>query len=187
MREYIIYLVEERELSVSAQNNAINAIKIYYNDFLNKNIEDFYLPRPHKPGKLPQILSENDVLKIFKCIKNLKHKCIIYLIYSAGLTPSEVQYIKIQDIDSKNLKIFICSATRKKDRYVILSQKLLLLLRKYFIEEKPVYWLFENSPKKQYSKRTMQKIFQNAVKESAIIKTATLTILKNSFASLEIK
>ena len=107
---------------------------------------------------------------------------MIFLIYSAGLTPSEVTFIKVKDIDSKKMQIFISSAKDNKNRFVILSEKILNLLREYFKEYKPQKWLFESYAGKQFSKRTMQKIFQNAVKESGIKKPATLTILKNSFA-----
>ena len=107
---------------------------------------------------------------------------MIYLIYSAGLTPSEVTYIKIDDVNSDKMQIFISSARGNKDRFVILSKKLLNLLRKYFVQYKPHKWLFESKPGKQYSKRKIQKSFKNAVKKSGITKPATLTILKNSFA-----
>jgi integrase/recombinase XerD len=182
LREYIVYLVNEKKYSSSSQNNAINAIRFYYIKVLHREIEDFYLPRPRKAKINPLILNEKEVSIILKSITDLREKAMIFLIYSAGLSPSEIIYLKPDQIDSKNMKIFISSSKGNKDRYVVLAEKLLFLLREYFMKYKPKDWLFESYQGKQYSKRNLQKAFQAAVKKSGINKTATLTILKNSFA-----
>jgi len=182
IRQYILYLIEEKKYSASSQNNAINAIKLYYNKVINREIDDFYLPRPRRAKTIPKILNEQEVSKILKNINNLRNKCMVFLIYSAGLSPSEVTYLKIANIDSNKMKIFISSAKGDKDRYVILAEKILNLLREYFKMYKPTEWLFESKPGQRYSKRSLQKSFQIAVKKSGIIKPATLSILKNSFA-----
>ena len=181
IREYLIYLVEVKKYSVSSQNNAINAIKCYYKEVLNIEIDDYYVPRPRNPKINPTILNEKEVSAILKSIRNLRDKCMIYLIYSAGLTPSEILFLKPNQIDSKKMKIFITSPKGDNDRFVILSVKVLGLLREYFIKYKPDIWLFESKPGKQYTKRTLQKSFKKAVERSGIHKPATLTILKNSF------
>lgn len=182
IRQYILYLVEEKKCSTSSQNNTINAIKFYYNNILKKPIDDFYIPRPRNAKTIPKILNELEVSKILRSIEDLRDKSMIFLIYSAGLTPSELTYLKIADIDSEKMRIFISSATGDKDRYVILSDKILKLLREYFKIYKPREWLFESTPGLRYSKRKLQKAFQIAVQKSGITKLATLTILKNSFA-----
>ena len=182
IRQYILYLVEDKKYSTSSQNNAINAIKFYYNNVINKPIDDFFIPRPRKAKTIPKILNELEVSKILKNVNNLRNKCMIFLIYSAGLSPSELTYLKIKDINSDKMKIFVSSAKGKKDRFVILSEKILILLREYFKIYKPQEWLFESKPGEQYSKRNLQKSFQVAVKKSGITKPATLSILKNSFA-----
>ena len=182
IRQYILYLVEKKKYSVSSQNNSINAIRFYYNNIINRPIDDFYIPRPRRAKTIPKILNEQEVSKILKNIKNLKNKCMIYLIYSAGLSPSELTFLKIKDIDSDKMKIFVSSSTGDKDRFVILSEKVLNLLRKYFKRYKPREWLFESKPGQQYSKRNLQKSFKEAVDKSEITKPATLSILKNSFA-----
>jgi len=182
IRQYILYLVEEIKCSESVQNNTINAIKIYYNNVLNKPIDDFYIPRPRRAKTIPKILNESEVSRILKSIDNLRDKCMIFLIYSADLSPSEVVYVKIAHIDSNNMKIFMSSAKGNKDRYVILSDKLLKLLREYLKKYRPREWLFESNPGLRYSKRSLQKSFQFAVRKSGITKPATLTILKHSFA-----
>lgn len=182
IRQYILYLVQEKHYSTSAQNNAINAIRFYYSKVLHREIEEFYLPRPHKAKVIPHILNEQEVSLILKNVIDLRDKCMIFLIYSAGLSPSEITYLKIKDIDSDKMKIFVSSAKGKKDRFVILSEKILRLLREYFKKYKPHEWLFESKPGQQYSKRNLQKAFKTVVDKSGITKPATLSILKNSFA-----
>lgn len=182
IRQYILHLVDKRKLSETTQNHTISSIKFYFNSILHKPIEDFYLPRPRRAKTIPKILNEKEVSKILKSIDDLRDKCMVYLIYSAGLSLSELTYLRVKDIDSKNMNIFISSAKGDKDRFVILSEKVLKLLRNYYKIYKPKEWLFEAKPGIRYSKRNLQKSFQVAVKKSGITKPATLSILKNSFA-----
>ncbi len=207
VRNYLLFLINEKHYSTSAQNNVINALKIFFSEYLNIEIDDNNFPRPRKEKKLPKTLSKNEVKTIFNCTKDIRIKCMIYFVYSAGLSPSEISYLKITDIDSKQMRVFISSpkdSSRRlsnngktksnnfvnddktnlveNGRYVFLSNKVLESLREYYKIYKPKYWLFESSDGKQFPKRTFQKAFQNVVKKSGINKEVTLTILKNSFA-----
>jgi len=128
IRKYLLYLVQEKKYSTSAQNQAINSIKFYYEKVLGKPVEKYYVPRPRREKKLPEVLSEEEVTRILKQIINLKHKCIIYLIYSAGLRLTEVVHLRIADIHSDRKQIFIRSAKGNKDRYGILSETVIELL-----------------------------------------------------------
>ena len=183
IRQYLLYLVNEKKYSTSAQNQAINSIKFYYEKVLGKPVEKYYVPRPRKEKKLPEVLSEEEVTKILKQIKNLKHKCIIYLIYSAGLRLTEVVHLKISDIQSDRKQIFIRSAKGNKDRYVLLSETILEILRKYYKSYKPNEWLFEGRSGEQFSKRVIQKIFKAAVIKSGVNKPATIHTLRHCFAT----
>jgi site-specific recombinase XerD len=183
IREYLLYLVNVKKYSNSAQNQAINSIKFYYEKVLGKPVEKYYVPRPRKEKKLPEVLSEEEVTKILKQISNLKHKCIIYMIYSAGLRLTEVVHLRVSDIDSDRLQIFIRSAKGNKDRYSILSSSILKLIRKYYKIYKPKYWLFESKPDQQFSKRTIQRIFKVALQKSKINKHASIHTLRHSFAT----
>ncbi len=183
IREYLLYLVEMKEYSTSAQNQAINSIKFYYEKVLGKPVEKYYVPRPRREKKLPEVLSEEEVTRILKEIKNLKHKCIIYLIYSSGLRLSEVVHLNIGDIHSDRNQIFIRSAKGNKDRYGILSNTVIELLREYYKNYKPLKWLFEGKPGEQYSKRNIQDFFKKAVNRSGVIKRATIHTLRHSFAT----
>lgn len=183
IKEYLHYLVTKRKISASAQNQAINSIKFYYEKVLKRKREVYDLERPRLRKQLPQVLSEEEVVKILKTIKNLKHKSIIYLIYSAGLRLGEVVWLKISDIDSDRMQIFIRSAKGNKDRYVILSETVLNLLREYFKQYRPKDWLFEGQKGGQYSKKSVQNIFKRALNDSSVKKWASVHTLRHSFAT----
>lgn len=183
IRQYLLYLIQKKNYSTSAQNQAINSIKFYYEKVLGKPVEKYYVPRPRREKKLPQVLSEEEVTRILKQIKNLKHKCIIYLIYSAGLRLTEVVHLRISDIHSDRKQIFIRSAKGNKDRYGILSDTVIELLRKYYKKYKPKVWLFEGKPGEQFHRRVIQKIFKKAVLKSRVKKHATIHTLRHSFAT----
>jgi integrase/recombinase XerD len=182
IRKYIIHLVKIDKHSVSSQNSTVSALKIFYNDFLQKKVDAHYLPRPKRPNRMPLILNELEIASILKEITEIRDKCMIFLIYSAGLRPVEILYLKPEQIDTIRKRIYITSPHGDRDRYVLLADKVLILLQKYYEEYKPEKWLFEQNPGKQYSRRKLQKRFQQAVVKSGISKPATLTVLKNSFA-----
>lgn len=181
IRDYLIYLVRERNFSAYTQNQVINALKFYYGKVYKRTVPTNFLPRPKKVLYQPTVLSEVDVVKILKSIENIKHKCIISLIYSSGLWPREVIYLKLRDIDSEKLRLFI-SSPKGSGRYVLLSRKMLELLRSYYKNYKPVEWLFEGEKGGRYSTRSIQHIFSRALRNSEIAKYATLKTLRNSFA-----
>lgn len=183
IRKYLLYLVQEKNYSTSAQNQAINSVKFYYEKVLGKPVEKYYVPRPRKEKRLPEVLSEEEVTRILKQIKNLKHKCIIYLIYSAGLRLTEVVHLRIADIHSDRKQIFIRSAKGNKDRYGILSDTIIELLREYYKKYRPQYWLFEGRPGEQFSRRVIQKIFQEAAQKAKIKRHATIHTLRHCFAT----
>lgn len=183
IKDYIIYKIKSANISVSSQNQFINAIKAYYKRVLHQEREILELRRPKKPNALPHILSESEVSRILHTVDNLKHRCILMLIYSGGLRVSEVINLKIKDIDSKRMQIFIKGGKGKKDRYTLLSQKALKQLRPYFQQYHPYDWLFEGVHGGQYSTRSVQNLFQKAVKLSRIQKRPTLHTLRHSFAT----
>lgn len=116
-------------------------------------------------------------------IQNIKHKAILLLIYSAGLRLSEVIEMKLTDIDSKRMLIRIAQSKGKKDRYIMLSNKLLIILREYYKEYRPKEYLFEGQKGGKYSARSVQAIFKEALIKSNINKKASVHILRHSFAT----
>ena len=181
--QYILQQIEERSISESTQNGIINAIKFYYETVLGNPRKVYKIPRPKKTKQLPKVLSEQEVVKLINAVDNLKHKCILLLIYSAGLRLSELIHLKITDIHSDRNCIFIKDAKGKKDRYTLLSTKILDHLRAYYKEYKPMDWLFEGQYKGPYSATSVQKIFTRAKKKSKINPYATVHTLRHSFAT----
>jgi integrase/recombinase XerD len=183
IREYLLYLIEKRDLSISYQNQSINAIKFYYEQVMGRPVRTYYIQRPRKEKKLPNVLSENEVLLILNSTENLKHKAILSLIYSAGLRRGELIKMRINDIDSKRMYVIIRQGKGRKDRYSILSEKVLELLRRYVKEYKPVEWLFEGQFGGQYSETSIFNIFKAAVTKAGIRKRVTVHTLRHCFAT----
>jgi integrase/recombinase XerD len=183
IKDYMLYLTDERHVSSSYQNQAVNAIKFYYEQVKRGAKIKYYIDRPKKERFLPAVLSEEEVKLIIDNTENLKHKCILMTIYSGGLRMSELLNLKISDIDSKRMQIFLKSAKGKKDRYTILSKNTLAQLRKYFKEYQPKVWLFEGINGSQYSDRSVQNIFKKAVAKSKINKYVSVHTLRHSFAT----
>jgi len=125
INKYILNLIELRSISISQQNQRINAIKFYYEKVLGREKQYHELHRPKKEYKLPKVLSKNEIKRIYDVTNNLKHKCILMLIYSAGLRRSELLNLMPNDIDSERMVIHINGAKGKKDRISLLSDNLL--------------------------------------------------------------
>jgi integrase/recombinase XerD len=183
IREYLLYLLEKKKASFSHENQAINAIKFYYEKILGKEPETYYIQRPKSEKKLPVVLSEEEVTEILKNICNLKHRCILYTIYSGGLRLSEVLNLKPKDIDSKRRMIVIRHGKGAKDRVTLLSERLIPMLREYYRKYKPKVWLFEGKDHARYSARSVQEILKAAVRNTRIRKKVTVHTLRHSFAT----
>jgi integrase/recombinase XerD len=182
IEKFLLYITEQRRVSTSYHNISIGAIKFYFEKVLEKNVT-LKIERPRREKKLPEVLSEEEVLLLLKSVSNLKHRCILMAIYSGGLRLSEVVALKVSDVDSKRMKIFIKGGKGNKDRYTLLSRELLKWLRQYYKKEKPVKWLFEGITGGQYSMRSVQNIMRDAVRNAGIRKYTTVHTLRHSFAT----
>jgi site-specific recombinase XerD len=180
---FLRFLVMERKVSVSFQNQAINAIKFYFEKVLGGERGVYVIDRPRTEKKLPEVMSEEEITKLFSSLENLKHKAILMLTYSAGLRVGEVVRLVIKDIDSNRMQIRIQQGKGKKDRYTILSVTILELLRDYFKFYKPQIYLFEGAKGVQYSTRSIQQIMRDAVIKSGIKKNVSVHSLRHSFAT----
>lgn len=180
---YLLKLIREKNISRSQQNQRINAIKFYYEKVLNQNKKYFEIDRPRKERKLPDVLSKEEVKKIIDSTDNLKHRCILSLIYSAGLRRSELLNLRPEHIDSKRMTIKVCGAKGNKDRYTTLSNKLLELLRDYYRQYKPAKWLFESPDGTAYSATSIQHILKRSAEKAGIRKRVHIHMLRHSFAT----
>ncbi len=183
INNYLLTLIQEKNISISQQNQRINAIKFYYEKVLDRPREYYDIERPRKERKLPDVLSKEEIGAMLKATENLKHKCIIALIYSCGLRRNEAVNMKLKDIDSKRMLIKIRGAKGNKDRYVQLSPVMLDLLRNYYREYKPHTWLFEGAKKGKYSAESILRVVKNAAVRAGIGKRVYPHILRHSFAT----
>ncbi|AFL83658.1 site-specific recombinase XerD [Belliella baltica DSM 15883] len=186
--EFSRYLVTERKVSSSHQNQAINAIKFYFEKVKGGERKYYHVDRPVREKILPEVLSEEEVSAILKATINLKHRAILMTIYSAGLRISELINLKIKDIDSNRMQIRIEQGKGKKDRYTLLSSKALEILRIYIKQERPHYYLFEGQGSKiekplKYSARSIQSILKQSLQRTEIKKKITVHTLRHSFAT----
>lgn len=148
IQDYILYLKKVRGLSAGTINNYISSVRFFYTYVLEKEWNPRKVPRMKRPHAFPVIPSRNDVLNLMNTIENRKHKAIFSLMYGSGLRVSEVARLKIGDICSKTMRIRVANAKHNTNRYTILSEASLLLLRDYFRSEfagmdySPGDWLF---------------------------------------------
>jgi integrase/recombinase XerD len=183
VNNYILDLIQSKNISISQQNQRINSIKFYYEKILGRNKQYYALHRPNKEHKLPKVLSKNEVKKILDSCSNMKHYCILLLIYSAGLRRSELINLKIPDINSERMIINIIGAKGKKDRISLLSKNTLKSLRNYYKKYKPVNYLFEGVKGGKYSPSSVAKILKKASLKAGLQKNVTPHMLRHSFAT----
>jgi integrase/recombinase XerD len=163
IQQYILYLKKEKELSAGTINNYISAIKFFYTYVLEREWNAVRVPRMKRTQKFPVIPSREEILSILDLANNLKHKAILQLIYGSGLRVSEVAKLKISDICSKTMRIRVENAKHNTNRYTILSQTALEVLREYFKtyfrtkNYKPSDWLFPGqNPGKHITAKTIK-------------------------------
>jgi site-specific recombinase XerD len=183
LRSYFLYCVNTLKLSENTLHSRMNAIKFYYEQVLKREKLFFEIPRPKKPSILPKTIHVKDIQKLFAVTTNLKHNTMLKLCYGMGLRVSEIVNLKITDIDSNNMQVFIEQAKGKKDRYANLPESLLPQLREYYTQYKPVKYLFEGQYGEQYSIRSVQQVFKNAMQKAKINKAVGIHGLRHSFAT----
>ena len=173
----------KNNFSSSTQNQFINAIKLFYSKYTHRFLDLENLERPQKSKNLPEVLSMNEVKCIINSFSNIKHRTLISLIYSAGLRIGEALSLKIKDVDSERMMLYIRQAKGKKDRYVPLSKVLLTLLKQYYVVYRPKTYLFEGADNKMYTASSARAILRVAVKKCNIHKRVTLHTLRHSYAT----
>jgi site-specific recombinase XerD len=181
--DFLLAYRNSEKWSATIQNQLINAIKFFYEQLLKRPNEFYDLPRAQKPEHLPSVFDEKEIKQLITATENLKHRSMLCLAYAGGLRVSEIVNMKIADIDSKRMVITLRQAKGKKDRQVMLSEKLLVLLREYFKEFKPKLWLFEGQSGGQYSTRSVQEVIQQAKQKAGIKKKGSIHALRHSFAT----
>jgi len=185
---FILNLIENN-YAISTQNQAINAIKFYWEHILNYEPQYIQIDRPMKERKLPNILSLNEVDTLFQVTQNLKHRMILTTIYACGLRVGELINLKIEDIDGKRKTLHLKQGKGKKDRMVPIPDCLLEELREYYKKYKPKKYLFEGRKEKglaetvKYSPSSIRQFFKRSLMAARIRKKSTLHTLRHSYAT----
>ena len=180
---YLMHLVTTKHITESYQNQISCAIKIFYGEVLAQSEKVEGLVQAKKPQKLPQVLTEGEVTRLLRSVDNLKHRCILMFIYSAGLRLGELTKLRLTDIQASEHRIFVRDGKGKKDRCTILAGKTETMLSAYMAYYRPVHWLFEGADGGAYSDRSVQAIFTAAKERSKINPLATVHTLRHSFAT----
>jgi len=185
--DVIIYnndYILRNNLSASYQNQIVNALKLFFTTIRETKMDINKIHRPKRAKLLPNILSKEEVKALLEAHTNLKHKAMLSLIYSCGLRRSELLNLKKSDIDSNRNLVIIRQSKGKKDRITPLSTKILELLRAYYLEYRPKYWLFEGQKENtKYSDRSLEEVLKKGIKLARINKPVTLHWLRHSYAT----
>ena len=184
IRTFLLHLIEEEHWEASSVNQMFNALRFLYVELYKMPFVLNNIPRPKKERKLPDVLSRDEVKRLFKVVPNPKHRMVLMIAYSAGLRIGEVTRLRPEDIDRERRMIHIRGAKGKKDRYTMLSEKFMNELTNYLSVFRPVKYLFEGErDQKPYSQSSIQQVFRRAVERAGITKPVTFHTLRHSFAT----
>lgn len=188
VRQYLLFLAETRKLAVSTRNQAVSAFRFFYCHVLGRPGDDVVriLPRVRKPVKRPQVFAISELEKLFTVgCPNPRNRALLMTIYGAGLRVSEACHLKIEHILSERRQIRIVAGKGQKDRYSILSPRLLQELRCYWRYFQPKEWLFPAcaDPTQPIQAATVQKIFYKAVERAGLSRKGGVHSLRHSFAT----
>lgn len=184
IQKYLLHLMEERHLAWSTCNVAVAGMRFFYTQTLGRDSMHLGIPPMKSQTKLPEIFSFEEIERLLKCASNPKNRALLMTTYGAGLRVGEVVNLKLSDIDSSRRTIRVSQGKGNKDRYTILSSRLLTELRAYYREYKPPLWLFYGSyTGEQISIGTAQTLYYSAKERAGITKKGGIHTLRHCFAT----
>jgi integrase/recombinase XerD len=184
LRSYLLHLFEHKHHSAASIDQAINALRFLYVEVFKRPMVVGEITRPKKDKKLPNVLSTDEMRRLFDSVENLKHKAMLMVTYAGGLRLGEVVRLRIEDIDGERNMTHIRGTKSRRDRYTLLGASAFAVVSEYMREYRPRTWLFEGQDGETYlSKRTAQYIFEDAVSRAGIKKNVTFHSLRHSFAT----
>jgi site-specific recombinase XerD len=184
VREYQVHLVEDRKLAPSSIGIAVAALRFLYKVTLKQPWAPDEIPMPKKAFTLPVVLSPEEVAHFLSSVDRLKHRTILTAIYAAGLRISEATHLKVSDIDSQRMVLRVEQGKGNKDRYVMLSLRLLQALRDYWSVVRPKFWLFPGSlPGRPIVSDAVSRACRKAHRACGITKPITPHSLRHAFAT----
>jgi site-specific recombinase XerD len=186
IEDYLLYLKNDKGNAPNSCGSVLTGLRFFYQNVAQKQISVDYSLRK-KPRKLPSVLTMEQVWKLICAPQNLKHHLILMTTYSAGLRASEVIGLKAEHIDSERMLIKVQNGKGKKDRYTLLSEKLLAQLRCYYRKYRPKTYLFPSSFKKKKNKplsyEAVRLIYEKARNKAGVKKGEGIHTLRHSFAT----
>ncbi len=185
LRTFLHYLKTEKKLSSGSINTYNSGLRFLYGVTLNISLNYKQIPRQRKKRKFPDILTQEEIKRLFDSCDNVRDKCILMTLYGSGLRLSEVANLKISDIDSQKMRIFVQNGKGGKDRYALLSQTNLDILREYWKAYRPKEYLFKSRTKSSphLTPRSTQNIFRKYKELAGITKKVTTHSLRHAFAT----
>ena len=184
VQDYLLHLSQERHLAWKSCNTIRHGLRFFYQITLDRPTTEFYLPCAKEPSKLPEILSHEELVRLFTVTTNRKHRALLMTTYAAGLRASEVTRLRIKDIDSGRKCIRVDQGKGRKDRYLPLAPHLLVQLREYWRQQRPPQWLFPGSRiDKPMSRDAAWQIYVKARDKAGITKGGGLHLLRHCFAT----
>ena len=184
VQQYLLYLERERHLAWSSLNMTVSGLRFLYFDTLKWEPVKLEIPPRTTPRRLPEILSREEVDRLISSVPNLKHRTLLMTIYAAGLRVSEAIALRVHDIDSARMTIRVVQGKGRKDRYTILSPRLLENLRQYWKQYHPKEYLFEGSkPQRHIHESVPQKTYNRAKQQAGIHKGIGVHTLRHCFAT----
>ncbi|MEA3287603.1 MAG: site-specific integrase [Candidatus Marinimicrobia bacterium] len=184
IKSYLQARINAGSFSASSVNQLISALKILFVDVLHLKWDIISVKRARREKRIPVVFSREEMERLISVTKNLKHKAILCVTYSAGLRKFELLNLRIGDIDSDRMQIHIRSGKGKKARYSLLGERTLDILREYYHKYKPHDYLFPGQiHSKPLSERTVEVVFKQAMKGAKITKPAYFHCLRHSFAT----
>jgi site-specific recombinase XerD len=184
IRAYRLYLAQDKHLAASSISVAVAALRFFYTVTLKQAwTVDADIPTCRLPQKLPQVLSQTEVGQFLDAVESLKHRVILTVCYAAGLRVSEAVRLKPAAIDSRRMVIRVEEGKGRKDRYVMLSPKLLDILRDYWKATRPTEWLFPGDrPRSPITRFAVERVCRDTRQRSDITKPVTPHSLRHAFA-----
>ena len=184
VQRYLLYLMEERKLSWNSCNVVAAGLRFFYTETLKWHPTAILIPSRKKKTQLPEILSRQELERLFVSTMNRKHRVMLMTAYGAGLRVSELVRMKVSDIDSQRMVIRVEQGKGNKDRYTILSQRLLTELRDYWKIYRPPTWLFPSKDQNQHvCRETAQTIYYECKERAGITKGRGIHMLRHCFAT----
>ena len=191
LRQYFLYLKNRKEITIGTYGVAMTGIKFFYRHTLRRNWPLLDLVRLERSKRLPVVLSPTEVEQILACLDRMRFKVCLSTMYACGLRVSEGVRLRVQDVDSGRMVIYIDQSKGGKSRYVPLPSRILTILRVFWSTHRHPVWLFPQfdrggvklGAKNPVATRSVRRAFADALRQSGIKKQATLHTLRHSYAT----